>query len=54
VLGSAYRRSHNLPGHSTIQRALSALTEDELVERDGSGYRIAEPFLTEWIRRTER
>ena len=48
-LSTAYRRKHNLPGTSTIQRALEALTEDELVQRHQDGYRIAEPFLAEWI-----
>lgn len=50
---AAYRRSHNLPPSSTIQRALEALVHDELVQRDGTGYRIAEPFLTEWILRQD-
>jgi hypothetical protein len=31
------------------ERALEALVEDELIERHDSGYRIAEPFLAEWI-----
>jgi AAA+ ATPase superfamily predicted ATPase len=52
-LSIAYRRKHNLPGTSTVQRALEALVEDELVERHGDGYRIAEPFLAEWILRND-
>jgi DNA-binding GntR family transcriptional regulator len=40
-------------GTSTVQRALGALVQDELVERYGSGYRIAQPFLTEWIVRSD-
>jgi hypothetical protein len=48
-LSSAFRRAHGLPGTSTVQRALEALVADELVERHGDGYRIAEPFLAEWI-----
>ena len=51
--GTAYRPRHNLPGTSTIQRAIEALAVDELIERHGAGYRIAEPFLAEWIVRTE-
>jgi hypothetical protein len=51
-LSSAYRRQHNLPGTSTVQKALEALVNDELVERHQRGYRIAEPFLAEWIIRT--
>ena len=47
-----YRRRHGLPGPSSVQRALDALVKDELVARDASGeYRIAEPFLAEWLRR---
>ena len=47
-----YRRRHGLPAPSSVQRALDALVTDELVARDGPGtYRIAEPFLAEWIRR---
>ena len=49
ALSAAYRRSHNLPATSTVQGALEALVEDELAERTGAGYRIAEPFLAEWI-----
>jgi hypothetical protein len=50
-LASSYRLRHNLPAPSTVQRALGALVEDELIERSGNGYRIAERFLAEWIRR---
>jgi hypothetical protein len=52
-MSNAYRRTHGLPGTSTVQRALEALVHDELAERHASGYRIAEPFLAEWIVRTE-
>lgn len=46
-----YRLRHGLPGSSTIQRALDALTADDLVSKLGPGsYRIAEPFLAEWLR----
>lgn len=54
-LAREYRRRHGLPGASTVQRALDALTRDELVTRDEHGrHRIAEPFLAEWLRRAER
>ena len=47
-----YRRRHGLPAPSSVQRALDALVTDELVAREGPGrYRIAEPFLAEWIHR---
>jgi hypothetical protein len=50
-----FRRRHGLPGGSSVQRALDTLVEDELVLREGPGaYRIAEPFLTEWILRLGR
>jgi uncharacterized protein len=50
-----YRRRHGLPGPSSVQRALEALLKDELIARDASGeYRIAEPFLGEWLRRDEQ
>jgi uncharacterized protein len=45
-----FRRGHGLPPASSVQRALDALAEDELVLRQAPGaYRIAEPFLAEWI-----
>ena len=50
-----YRRRHGLPGPSSVQRALDAVVKDELVARDQRGeYRIAEPFLGEWLRREEQ
>jgi uncharacterized protein len=49
-----YRRRRGLPGASTVQRALDTLVREELVARDGRGeYRIAEPFLAEWLRRDD-
>jgi hypothetical protein len=50
-LSGDYRRRHKLPGASTVQRALQALTRNELVTRSGNEYRIAEPFLADWLRR---
>jgi hypothetical protein len=49
TLSAAYRREHGLPGPSTVQAALAPLVEDELIVAMPSGYRIAEPFLAEWI-----
>jgi hypothetical protein len=49
-LSGDYRRRHKLPGASTVQRALQALTRDELITRSGNEYRIAEPFLADWLR----
>ncbi len=47
------RRELNLGGDATVRKALRALSDDELVLRDAGGYRIAEPFLAEWIRRQQ-
>ena len=52
-LSIAYRREHNLPGHLDDPAALEALVEDELIQRHQAGYRIAEPFLAEWILRND-
>ena len=50
-----FRRRHGLPGGSSVQRALDALVAEELVIRERAGsYRIAEPFLAEWILRLPR
>jgi hypothetical protein len=49
VFSAGYRREHGLPGVSTVQAALTPLIEDELIAGLASGYRIAEPFLAEWI-----
>jgi uncharacterized protein len=49
-LSGAYRGRHRLAGPSSIQTALRALVERELVEREPDGaYRVMEPFLTEWL-----
>jgi hypothetical protein len=53
-LSSDYQQRHALPVTATVQTALGALTDGELVSRIGRGeYRIAEPFLAEWIARNE-
>ena len=50
-----FRGRYGLPGASSVQRALEALTDEELVLREGAGaYRIGEPFLAEWIVRLGR
>ncbi len=48
-LSGEFRRAHNLAAPSSVQKALSALIDDELVTPFERGYRIAEPFLREWI-----
>jgi hypothetical protein len=53
-LSGEYRRRHSLPVSATVQTALAALSAAELVVRIGRGeYRIAEPFLAEWIQLNE-
>ena len=49
-LSADYRRRHDLPGASSVQRALEALTKNELVGRRDGEQRIVEPFLAEWLR----
>jgi hypothetical protein len=48
-LATEYRTRHRLGAASTVQRALEALSHQELVSRGTAGYDIAEPFLAEWI-----
>jgi uncharacterized protein len=48
-LSADYRRRHNLPGTSTVQRAVETLERDELVARDHGLVRIVEPFLAAWL-----
>ncbi len=50
-LSADYRRRHNLPGASSVQRAVETLERDELVARDRGAVRIVEPFLAAWLRR---
>jgi hypothetical protein len=51
VTSTEYRNRHGLPTGSSVQRALDTLVDDELVTRVRRGdYRIAEPFLAQWIR----
>lgn len=53
VTSEEYRRRHGLPGPSSVQKALDRLAADETVVRERPGaYRIAEPFLADWILRS--
>jgi AAA+ ATPase superfamily predicted ATPase len=50
VQSSGYRDRFGLPAASTVQRAIEALTRDELVARRPDGaHEIIEPFLGEWV-----
>lgn len=53
ALSAAFRREYNLPAPSTVQQALTALREDELITAADRGYRVAEPFLAEWIKQRD-
>ena len=49
-----YRRRHGLPASASVQRAVAALLRDDVVERGADArYRLAEPFLDEWLGREE-
>ena len=49
ALSGAYRSRHRLPGPSSVQRALEALSRNfELIVREAD-HRIAEPFLADWL-----
>ncbi|HEV7770855.1 MAG TPA: ATP-binding protein [Solirubrobacterales bacterium] len=45
-----YRRRHNLPPSTNVQKALAALERREVVAGRDGFYRIVEPFLAEWAR----
>jgi len=47
---AAYRNRHSLPAPTNVQKALASLTKQELVSGEAGAYRIAEPFLAEWLR----
>lgn len=46
-----YRDRHDLPSAASVQKALRALTQREIVAGDRGAYRIIQPFLDEWLRR---
>src|SRR5918995_3594246 len=53
ITSEAYRHRYGLPAPSSVQKALDRLVADEVVTREHAGaYRIAEPFLADWIRRS--
>jgi len=47
----SYRDRHDLPSAASVQTALRALEQREIVAGDSGAYRIVEPFLGEWMRR---
>ena len=54
VFSGQYRREHRLPAATNIQKSLSALVRRELVAKgEDDRYRIIEPFLADWVTRTQ-
>lgn len=54
VFSRAYRQAHALPPQTNVQRSLTSLVRRELAGKGEDGrYRIVEPFLAEWIARTQ-
>lgn len=54
-LSDSFRSRFGLGAASSVQAALSALTNDELIERSRDAtYQIFEPFLAEWILRFQQ
>ncbi len=47
---SAYRSRHELPSSATVQTAIRALEQRELIGMRGGSVTIIEPFFAEWIR----
>jgi hypothetical protein len=50
-LSKPYRDRFGLPSAATVQKALRALEEREVVAGERGAYRIVEPFLADWLRR---
>jgi uncharacterized protein len=47
----AYRNRHGLPSAASVQKALGALKQREVIGGGRGEYRIDEPFLAEWLNR---
>jgi uncharacterized protein len=54
IYSADYRSRHELPATPTLQTALAGLSRKELAGRDGSDYRVIEPFFSEWLQREQR
>jgi hypothetical protein len=46
-----YRERHQLPAMASVQKALRALEQREVILGSAGAYRIVEPFLAEWLAR---
>lgn len=49
----AYRDRHDLPAAASVQTALRALEQREVIAGERGAYRIVEPFLAEWLNRRD-
>jgi hypothetical protein len=49
----SYRDRHGLPSTASVQKALRALEQREVIAGERGAYRIVEPFLAEWLSRRE-
>jgi hypothetical protein len=55
MYSAAYRERHELPSNPSLQTALGALSQKEIVGRDAAGrYALVEPFVAEWLMREQR
>jgi hypothetical protein len=55
IFSEEFRRTHGLGSASTVQHAVSQLTERQLIEGSTrAGYRVADPFFRAWIERLAR
>jgi hypothetical protein len=51
LLSADVRTRHRLGGASTVQAALTALTRDDVIARDGDQYAVVDSLLREWVAR---
>jgi hypothetical protein len=54
IYSAAYRERHELPAHTSLQRALETLIAKETAGRNPAGeYALVEPFLADWLLRRQ-
>ncbi len=51
LLSADVRHRHRLGGTSTVQAALTALSREDLISRDGTRYIVVDSLLREWVAR---
>jgi hypothetical protein len=51
MLSEDVRRRHRLGGASTVQAALTALSREDIVMREGGPYAVVDSLMREWIAR---